>query len=77
VYNLGSGRARSIREMLDLLVEVSGVKVSTRVDADRWRPVDLPLLRADARRISRLGWAPRRTMREALEELWAAARKSF
>jgi GDP-4-dehydro-6-deoxy-D-mannose reductase len=76
VYNLGSGRARSIREMLDLLVEVSGAKVSTRVDADRWRPVDLPLLRADAARISRLGWAPRRTMREALEELWAAARSS-
>jgi GDP-4-dehydro-6-deoxy-D-mannose reductase len=70
VYNLGSGRARSIREMLDLLVEVSGIKVSTRVDADRWRPVDLPLLEANASRLRALGWEPHRAVREALEELW-------
>lgn len=76
VYNLGSGRARSIREMLDLLVEVSGIKVSTRVDADRWRPVDLPLLEANASRLRALGWEPHRGVREALEELWAEASAS-
>jgi GDP-4-dehydro-6-deoxy-D-mannose reductase len=76
VYNLGSGRARSIREMLDLLVEVSGIRVSTRVDADRWRPVDLPLLEADASRLRALGWKPHRAVREALEELWVEASAS-
>ncbi len=74
IYNLGSGRARSMEEVLDLLVEISGVAVERRVDPERFRPVDLELLRADAGRLEALGWSRRRSLREALEDLWAASR---
>ncbi len=70
VYNLGSGKARTIGEMLERLVAASGVAARIEIDPQRFRPVDLPLLRADAGRLRALGWAPRRTLDAALEELW-------
>ena len=72
VYNLGSGETRSIGDMLDRLVAVSRVAARVEIDPQRFRPVDLPLLQADASRLRALGWAPRRTLEAALEELWAA-----
>ncbi len=72
VYNLGSGEARSIGQMLEWLVRVSGVEARIEIDPQRFRPVDLPLLRADAGRLRRLGWATDRGLETALEELWAA-----
>lgn len=69
-YNLGSGEARTIREVLDLLVEVSGVEASTRVDPERFRPVDIPLTCADAGKLRCLGWQPRLGVEQAVRELW-------
>ncbi len=71
LYNLGSGRAHSIGDMLERLVEVSGVVARIEIDPQRFRPVDLPLLQADAARLQRLGWAPTQGLDRALEELWA------
>ncbi len=70
VYNLGSGESHSIGEMLERLVRVSGVEARIEIDPQRFRPVDLPLLQADASRLRALGWAPRRDLDTALEELW-------
>lgn len=70
VYNLGSGEARSIGKMLERLVSVSQVEARIEIDPQRFRPVDLPLLQADAGRLRELGWAPERGLDAALEELW-------
>lgn len=70
VYNLGSGETWSIGDMLERLLEVSGVVARVEIDPQRLRPVDLPLLRADAGRLRRLGWSPERRLEAALEELW-------
>ncbi len=70
VYNLGSGRAHSIGEMLERLLAVSGVAATIEIDPQRFRPVDLPLLLADAGRLQTLGWSPERSLESALEELW-------
>ena len=70
VYNLGSGEDWSMRQALDLLMDVAGVAARVEIDPLRFRPVDLPLLRADTRRLRALGWAPRRGLREALQDLW-------
>lgn len=69
-YNLGLGEARSIREMLDLLLEVSGVSARTEMDAERFRPVDIPLTCADTTRLRGLGWEPRLGIEQALRDLW-------
>jgi GDP-4-dehydro-6-deoxy-D-mannose reductase len=71
VYNLGSGEAHSIGDMLERLVGVSKVAARVEIDPQRFRPVDLPLLQADAGHLRELGWLPERGLDAALEELWA------
>lgn len=71
VYNLGSGSASSIEEVLHRLMVLSGVKARVEVDPARLRPVDIPLLLADGSRLRALGWAPERDLDDALEDLWA------
>jgi GDP-4-dehydro-6-deoxy-D-mannose reductase len=73
VYNLASGRAFSLAEALDRLMEIAGVRPRIEIDPARMRAVDLPLLAGDAGRLRALGWQPRRGLDDALADLWAAA----
>ena len=73
IYNIASGRDFTIGEALERLMGISGVKATIRPDPERMRPVDLPLLLGDARPLRALGWNPRRTLDDALADLWAAA----
>ena len=76
VYNVGSGKARSIGEILDQLLTFA--KVSIRIDEDpaRLRPVDIPVLEADISRIqAHTGWKPEISFEQALKktlEYWQA-----
>lgn len=72
-YNLATGRAVSIAHALERLVVVSGVAARVEQDPERLRPVDLPLLSGDHGRLSALGWEPRRTLDDAVRDLWRAA----
>jgi len=72
-YNLASGRARSIAELLDRLRALSGVAVRLELDPARLRPTDIPKLAGRADRLAALGWTPRRGVGAALAELWAEA----
>lgn len=73
VYNLASGRARSIADALDALVHVSGVCARIERDPARMRPIDQPLLLGDASRLRALGWTPEPSFEEAVEALWQEA----
>lgn len=70
VYNIAGGRAVSISEALERLMAVSGVRAEVRQEEGRMRPVDLPLLLGDSHRLRRLGWEPRRSLDDALLDLW-------
>ena len=72
-YQIASGRAWSIREVLDELIRVSGVEVAIEVDPERLRPVDVPLLRGTARKLHALGWEPTVSLEESLESVWREA----
>jgi GDP-4-dehydro-6-deoxy-D-mannose reductase len=76
VYNVCSGSARSMREAVDELVDLSGTRARVEVDPERVRPVDVPLLLGDNARLRGLGWAPRIPFRQTLSDLleWQAAR---
>jgi GDP-4-dehydro-6-deoxy-D-mannose reductase len=76
VYNLASGGAVTLREALDRLLTVAGVRARIEVDPERMRPADLPLLLGDAGRLRALGWVPRRSLDDALGELWCEAREA-
>ena len=69
-YNVSSGRAIAVGEMLDLMVSRARVPVRVRVDAARYRPNDLPLLVGDASRIrDELGWTPMIPLSQTLDDL--------
>lgn len=72
VYNLCSGKGRSIRDLLDELQQLLGTRAEVRVDPQRLRPVEIPWLVGDPTRIESLGWRRRRTVQDALEELIAS-----
>jgi GDP-4-dehydro-6-deoxy-D-mannose reductase len=69
-YNVCSGRAISIRELLDLLIARARVPVEVRVDPARYRPNDTPLLLGDPRRLrDELGWTPEIPIERTLDDL--------
>ncbi|MCL4836585.1 MAG: GDP-mannose 4,6-dehydratase [Thermoanaerobaculia bacterium] len=74
IYNVASGEARSIAELLAALQELSGVAAPTEIDPERLRPVDIPLLCGDASRLRALGWRPAHGVDAALAALWEEAR---
>ncbi len=69
-YNLGSGVARTVREVLDTLLSMSKVKVRIEVEEARLRPSDVPILLADPSKFVRLtGWQPRIPFKQTLGDL--------
>jgi GDP-4-dehydro-6-deoxy-D-mannose reductase len=72
VYNVCRGEAVSIREIAETLLRLAGRDLPIVVDPDRVRPVDIPELRGDRRRIEgAVGWRPEypleRTLSDVLE----------
>jgi GDP-4-dehydro-6-deoxy-D-mannose reductase len=69
-YNVCSGRAVAIREVLDMLIARAAVPVTIKHDPARYRPNDLPLLVGDPARIAReLGWRADTPMERTIDDL--------
>jgi GDP-4-dehydro-6-deoxy-D-mannose reductase len=72
VYNVCSGRALSIRDLLDLLLARARVRIRVKVDPARYRPNDLPLVLGDPTRLSaELGWTPEIPLERTADDLLA------
>jgi GDP-4-dehydro-6-deoxy-D-mannose reductase len=68
VYNFGSGRSVSIRELLDTLISVSGVDVDVHPDSSRMRAAEVPELYGSVEKPrSQLGWEPHYSLSETLK----------
>ncbi len=60
VYNIGTGRAHSVREMLDIMLAHSSVQIAEETDPTKFRPSDTPISYADPSKFKRqTGWEPR------------------
>ena len=74
VMNIGSGRARQVRELVQLLAEIAGFSGQiaerpagpTRSAEVRWQQADVNQARL------KLGWSADRDIQSALEEAWRA-----
>jgi GDP-4-dehydro-6-deoxy-D-mannose reductase len=76
VYNIATGRAWVIREVLDLLLSMTKTKIEVRQDPARLRPSDVPILVGDATKfVKATGWQPtipfEQTVRDMLDH-WRA-----
>ncbi|MBI4320824.1 MAG: GDP-mannose 4,6-dehydratase [Chloroflexi bacterium] len=72
VYNVGSGRARTVQEMLDILLTHSNVSIDIKQDPSRMRPSDVKVLWSDCSKfVEQTGWEPvisfEQTMRDLLD----------
>jgi GDP-4-dehydro-6-deoxy-D-mannose reductase len=69
-YNVCSGKALAIRELLDLLIAHARVPVTVKVDPARLRPNDTPLLLGDPSRLrNELGWEPQIPIEQTIHDL--------
>jgi GDP-4-dehydro-6-deoxy-D-mannose reductase len=76
VYNVCRGEAVSIRRVAERLMAVAGVELPIVVDPDRVRPVEIPELRGDRRRIeAAVGWRPEYDLDETLSDVLAFWRR--
>lgn len=76
-YNVGSGRAWAVSEVLQRLLDLARVPISVEVDEERLRPLDIPLFVCDGAKLRQAtGWTPRRGfLDETLVDLLESWRK--
>jgi GDP-4-dehydro-6-deoxy-D-mannose reductase len=69
-YNVASGQAYSIQELLDTLISYGTVPVEVRVDPARFLPVDVPVKRGDTRKLREAtGWQPTIPLEQSLLDI--------
>jgi GDP-4-dehydro-6-deoxy-D-mannose reductase len=74
-YNVASGRAVEMQQVLDLLVGLATVPIEIERDPERMRPADLPVVCGDASRLqAATGWKPTIPLEQTLADTLAAAR---
>ena len=77
-YNVGSGTARSIQSMLDLILSKTSVKIEVVRDSTRMRPSDVPTIAADISRIKNdTGWEPVISLDKTIDDIMNYWRKTL
>lgn len=70
VYNICTGKGITIKEMLDILLSFSKVKITTRQDPARLRPSDVVLLIGDPSKIRKAtGWKAEIPFEKTMQDL--------
>ncbi len=69
-YNVCSGRASRLRDLLDLLLAAARIKVKVEIDPSRVRSTDPPVIVGNAAKLRRAtGWTPTIPMSRTLADL--------
>lgn len=71
IYNVGSGNAYSLEDMLTYIIGLSDQNIEIEVDQNRIRPTDQPVICCDRSLIGKeLGWKPQYDVYDALKEMY-------
>jgi GDP-4-dehydro-6-deoxy-D-mannose reductase len=77
VYNVCSGTAVKVRDVLRELIAIAGVAVEVREDPQRLRPLDVPFFVGSAAKLqARTGWRPCVPWRRCLRDVYDDARRA-
>lgn len=69
-YNVCSGKSYSIKQLLEMLVSMSSVEIETKIDPEKVRPAEIPvLLGSNAKICNETGWQPCIGIRQTLQDL--------
>jgi GDP-4-dehydro-6-deoxy-D-mannose reductase len=75
-YNVGSGAAVSIRDILRELINIARVPVEVREDAARMRAAEIPLSVGDPAKLrEKTGWKPRIPLVQSLRDIYDSAKE--
>jgi len=70
IYNIGSGKAISISSILNQLVMLSTKEIEIKLDKDRIRPSDIPIVEADISKIKRdVDWTVEIDLKKSLLDI--------
>lgn len=68
-YNVGSGKAYEIQEVLDKIIELSGREINVEVEQARLRPIDVPIIEADITKITeQTDWKRKISLEQTLKD---------
>jgi GDP-4-dehydro-6-deoxy-D-mannose reductase len=68
--NICTGKAHRISDILNILMEISGLTADIVEDSSLLRPSDEPLLLGDNSKLKSLGWKQKYSIRETLEAVY-------
>ena len=69
-FNIGTGKAYTIRHILDTLIDQTDVEVKVTIDPNRLRPIDIPIYAGDPGYFQSItGWKPIVPLEEMLRRL--------
>lgn len=75
VFNISTGEARKVKDLLELLISASKAEFSVEVDPDRLRPNDIPAaVGLNTRIVQATAWRPGRAMADTVRDLLNGAR---
>ena len=76
IYNVCSGKAVAVRDLLKELVAIARVPVEIRTDPERLRPSEIAIsVGSNAKLVERTGWQPRVRLVDSLRDIYESARK--
>ena len=72
VYNVCSGAGTPLKEVLEKMAGLCGVKITVKIDPKLIRPTDVAVTVGHPGKIKKLGWAPTIPLEESLRDVLAS-----
>ena len=70
IYNVGSGKSYRVREVLDILLNLSKVEIKVETDPTRLRPSDMPIIECDNTKLKNItSWSTSYDIRDTLQDV--------
>ena len=78
IYNLGSGKGYTVKQILDVLQSLSKIKVEVKINEEFVRTSDVPVLIADVTKFKSLtNWEPKISLEETISDILNSYRNSI
>lgn len=76
IYNIGTGKSITIKEILNKLIKISGKKISYKIDLKKMRHSDILKNCVNTKKVQKLGWQPRIGLEKTLKDIYKYYQKS-